>query len=255
MFNSHHEVTARSLKNYNKEIFNQKVSDADWSDVLVANSVDDAWYAFKIKFLNILDSVVPFKKIRIKQRTELWMTNEILHLIHERDTALHQFHLTDEEQWYKRFIYFRNKVQFEVKNAKANFYANKIEENKDQPKKIWQVLKKLGASAKTKNGPANICLKINDEMTFDNEKVANTFNNFFTGIAATLVEKLPTGKGLFGRQHVDSFYKEKDVTPDSFKLQKVDVDSVVKSINEIGASKATGLDGIPAKFIKDGVDS
>ncbi len=40
-------------------------------------------------FVSILDSIAPVKQVRLRQRTEEWMTGEILERICERDRLLH----------------------------------------------------------------------------------------------------------------------------------------------------------------------
>ena len=42
------------------------------------------------------------------------------------------------------------------------------------------------------------------------------------------------------------------VTSESFKLSPVTIDFVCKELHKLKANKSTGLDGIPAKFLKDG---
>ena len=42
--------------------------------------------------------------------------------------------------------------------------------------------------------------------------------------------------------------------PDSFKFQEVSEEFVVKEFKSLNISKSTGLDGIPARFIKDAAE-
>ena len=44
-----------------------------------------AWDNFKCLFLSVLDNIAPVKEVRIKQRTEPWITSDILNSINERD--------------------------------------------------------------------------------------------------------------------------------------------------------------------------
>ena len=90
-FHRHNNVTIRSLKNYSAELFLYKLANADWSSVFITNSVDTAWKSFKKVFISVLDSVAPVKEIRLKQRSEPWLTTEIIELIKERDNLLQMF--------------------------------------------------------------------------------------------------------------------------------------------------------------------
>ena len=40
----------------------------------------------------------------------------------------------------------------------------------------------------------------------------------------------------------------------SFLIKEVTEDFILKELNRLVVSKSTGLDGLPAKFIKDGVE-
>ena len=84
-FKSHNTTKIRSLKNYSSEIFLDKLSRADWNSCFLSTCVNSAWKSFQNIFSNVLDEVAPVKEIRLKQRTEPWMSSEILELIHSRD--------------------------------------------------------------------------------------------------------------------------------------------------------------------------
>jgi hypothetical protein len=61
------------------------------------------------------------------------------------------------------------------------FCFTKIEENKNDPKKLWKQLKDLGFKSKTEE--ASIVLNINNELCHDSKTIADFFNNFFTTVA------------------------------------------------------------------------
>jgi len=62
-------------------------------------------------------------------------------------------------------------------------------------------------------------------VSFEKSAVAEKCNNFFTTIATTLVNNLPS-TGNFGKHHIYNYCKNKNVTQDSFALSKVDVEDV-----------------------------
>ena len=77
-FNHHNYVTIRSMKNYNVEKFIVSLVQAEWSTVFTAITVNEAWENVLITFLKCPDNIAPVKQIRLKQRTEPWLTAEIL---------------------------------------------------------------------------------------------------------------------------------------------------------------------------------
>ena len=85
---------------------------------------------------------------------------------------------------------FRNQVQRYTKKIKSEYFNNKIEENRNNSRKLWQQLKSLDYKNK-KEDNSNIFLTIDSETCHDQKSVADYFNQFFTTIASSLVQKLP----------------------------------------------------------------
>jgi hypothetical protein len=175
--NGKNYMTIRSLKHYSPENFILKLQSADWSSIFTAESVNSAWIHFRNIFNNILNSVAPVKEVRLKQRSEPWLSSDILSLIKERDLSLFKFRKYNNKEDYSKYCSLRNIVQRNIKQAKADYIYNQIEENKNDPKKLWQQLKDLGHSKKVKSSP-KVILKIGNETCFDAKTIANHFNGF-----------------------------------------------------------------------------
>ena len=153
---------------------------------------------------------------------------------------------------YKQFCLFRNKVQCSIRKAKQNYYNDKVEESKGSSSELWKTLKSLNGISKTSKGSSNIGLMTGEEIIFDKATVADTFNTFFTTVAAKLVQKLPVGSGKYTGDFAKEYYKEKGVKLDSFKFSVISESDILKLLLGISPRKATGLDKLPAKFIRDG---
>jgi len=251
---THNTVKIRSLKGYSKARFVQKLNEVNWQETYECDDVDTAWCSFRSTFMAIIDSVAPSKEIRLKHKTEPWMSSDILDFINKREFFLSKFRKSKNVSDYDRFVWYRNNVNYKKRVAKSEYFENLVSESRNQPKQLWQALKSLGASSKTKSQSKNIGLHIDDTLCFDNSKVANYFNSFFTTIASNLVAKLPTCTGRFGLDFITDFYARRHVVKNAFRLQEVSRDQILKHLNGISPKKATGLDKIPARFIKDGAD-
>ena len=253
--NSHKGIQIRSLKKYSKEDFVEMLKNVNWSTVYRSGNVDEAWLSFRDLFTKILDSVAPLKEVRIKYHSEPWITAEILDSIRERDSWLHRSRNDKHEpEHYENYRTLRNKVQNNIRSAKRHYMIDKIDENKDNPKQLWKHLKDLGYQSKSKES-TNIVLDVDGKKCHDKKAVADHFNQFFTQIASKLVSKLPRQEHT--TYDVDSVkFKNlyKDIMPDSFKFQEVSEEFVVKEFKSLNISKSTGLDGIPARFIKDAAE-
>ena len=69
-------------------------------------------------------------------------------------------------------------MQSDIKLAKSAYFSNKIEDNRFEPKKLWQMLKTLG-NKNGKNDNSNVVLHIKNEVCHYTFKVASYFNDLF----------------------------------------------------------------------------
>ena len=112
--------------------------------------------------MKVLDTVAPIKEVRLKNRTEPWMPAEILDLMKNRDKFLYSFKKHNLQEDFKNYCKLRNKVNREISMAKADYFSNKVEENKFDSKKLWQQLKTLGYKNKS-NESSKVVLQIDNE--------------------------------------------------------------------------------------------
>ena len=245
VFNSHNTVTVRSMKNYSIESYTKLLEETDWSNVLNSSCPDSAWENVENSLSCVLNKVAPHKTIRIKQRTEPWMTPEILDKIYKRDGLALMYKETKEDHFKLAYRKIRNEIQRNIKQAKATYLKESLESHLGQPKKLWQQLKMLGYNNKTKTG-SNIVLNIGNKLCDDTKSICSYINTFFTTIASNLVNKLPKPSGIYSTKSnkFSSYYKDMNVEPGHFKLRTLTEEQIYKELTTIDPKKATGLDNI-----------
>ena len=239
VYGKHNTATIRSMKNYDKDIFCQYLSNLDWFKVINCDNVNDAWYNFKCLFLGAVNVNAPQKTVRLKQRSQPWFDGELLHHTQLRDQAFSVFKKSRSEDDYKTYCSLRNNTQRLIKKAKQNYFQSKIEEDKTNSKKLWSTLKDLGTSKKLKTSAGNIGLNISGVLDFDGSNVANRFNEFFTNIAEELVKKLPTGQGKFNIYHTENHYKLQGISKNQFNFTVGSEETVLKYLLKTNPKKAT----------------
>ena len=150
------------------------------------------------------------------------------------------------------FNFLRNKVQRKVRKAKSNYLKDRLEENKNNPKKLWKQFKTLGYSNKNKE-KSKIVINIENNVCFDPKKIAQYMNNFFLNIASVLVNNLPSPPNIFTTfsSIVRNFYINKNITPNSFILNPISEQFVNNELCKLNVNKSPGYDEISAKFLKD----
>lgn len=251
--NSQNTVRIRSMKNYTKDILNDKLNSVQWSSLYLCRNVENAWETFRSIFHSILDDIAPFRDMKIRQHTEPWMTSEILDGIRKRDELLSIYNKDKKENYHKEFCKQRNQVQRDIKRAKEEFIAGKIEENKKSPKKLWQHLKSLGYSSKKIDG-SSIVLNVAGQACHNLSDIANHFNSFFTTVASSLVDKLPNAPKIFdvNSNLFKTFYHKVAKNKLKLTLKPVSEEYIYNELKNLNSYKSTGIDNIPARFIKDG---
>ena len=249
----HNTIRVRSLRNYNIDVFLNRLHEVDWSIVTRCNNVNEAWVNFKNLITQVLDSIAPIKEIRIKLRTEPWIDDNILQSIRERDKLLTLSNRDKADKSLRRlFNETRNKLQRDIKKAKSNYFKNKVEENQHDSKKLWRHLKTLGYNIKAKDR-SKIVLDSEGEKCHDSKTIAEIFKKYFLTVASNLVNLLSAAPKIFSTDTLlfKSYYTNKNIIPNSFILQEVTENVVLKELRKLNPKKSTGLDGINPRFLKD----
>ena len=83
------------------------------------------------------------------------------------------------------------------------------------------------------------------------EKLYLKFFNFFASVAEKLVNKLPKRPIHFAKQFLKNYYQKKGVVENSFHFSTVSEEEIENLLNGLTASKATRMDSLPARFLKD----
>ena len=75
---------------------------------------------------------------------------------------------------------------------------------------------------------------------------------FSLNLASNLVAKLPMPSNKFGMGTVKNYYKDKNLEQNNFVLKPTNIKVILKLLEDINSTKATGIDNLAGKFLKDG---
>ena len=96
-------------------------------------------------------------------------------------------------------------------------------------------------------------LKKDDTVQFNALEKANISKKFYSELAGYLQERLPEGPNKFPSETIKHYYAKTsyNVSNDS-ELSNMSKKIFEKILLSLDTSKATGIDQIPSKFLKDG---
>ena len=137
---------------------------------------------------------------------------------------------------------------------KKSYFEEELDKNRNKPKELWKTLKSLGLSS-DKARQSKISLNKDGAIQFEALENANTFKRFYSELAGGLQEKLPRAPNKFTSQTTKNYYAKTSCNvSNDFEFSNVSEEDVKKILLNLDTSKATGMDQIPAKFLRDGAE-
>lgn len=162
--------------------------------------------------------------------------------MNERDHFHNLALRTNNEFHWSSYKRLRNVVTLKLRKEKQRYYSEQFRETRGYSRGTWKNLKQLlGNGSKNSSAAARTANEAKDKCS--------TFNHFFVSCAEDLRS--------IHRSSARSFSKwlPQIDRPEKFNLRKITVSEVSKALKELKPKKATGVDGIPSRLLKDGSDA
>ena len=245
-------IECQDYRNNSLEEFCESLSQINWDPVRHASDVNNAFDLFNDIFKEQCDRHAPLIKKKVRGVNYPWLTNEIKKLMQQRDCFLKKARPTNKEIDWSAYRRSRNATNDKVRSAKANYNRNLIQEN-DDSKSSWRAVKRvLPNDKKLKLSMSSI--KVDGNLKTDKNAIAEGFNHFFTSIVKTISDKLSQRSSKISCQRPQSPLQntEATFTNENFEPSLVRPNVVYNLLRKLKVNKATGLDNIPARLLKDG---
>ena len=234
-------VEVRNMKKFNSNSFREDLLAQPWEQIVLESDTDSMWALWKELFLEVLDKHATVQRIRKRNSGVPLLTGEIKKMIFERDKLKRKAVVTNSQTAWDEYKSTRNKVNTALRQAKADCFRAKISNQKNNPKEAWKTINNL--LGRSPNNTVVNELKFNDVKITSPEEIANAFNAYFTDIGPNLASSIDDADIAF-----DCFVKPATSKMTRFKL--VSHTKVIKLLNGLFDSKATGLDKISGKILK-----
>ena len=248
----HNSIKIRSMKNYTKESFLEKLGDVEFPDYSNFDCVNEAYSNFITKLMDVIDKIAPTKEIRIKGNSKAWFDSDIVERINIREKLKKKHNKSGLQIDFDNFKNAQRQAKQISKSNKCDFVKEQLKENIAKPSKLWKVLKSLGLSSKGSND-GKICLKDNGVAYFDPKETSGIFKTFYENLAQSLVDNLPTAPNKFNMDTTRDYYNQFNIS-NTLNLESIDSTMILDMLTKTNISKAPGIDTLSGTFIRDGAE-
>ena len=229
-------VTFRKSHGINLQSFLDDLKVQNWSDIESIENIDVAVGKWEELLLEVVNKHMPLKTKRVRKKNSPWLNDTIFDLIKQRDKMKRKAKNTKLDLHWKEYKRLKNKVTFEIRKSKKNYYSEKLAQCNDR-NQSWKILKSLVPSRSSSSSFPN------NEL--DNSMQANEFNNHFANVAESLRSDLYNGSSNCTHQSTEHVKPE-----ESFVLSPVSEDEVLKLIHALKNKKSVGVDNISSFILK-----
>ena len=136
---------------------------------------------------------------------------------------------------------FRNKTNTVIKKAQDNYYKKILDSNNNSSKQLWKTFGNI--LNKNKKSHKRI-VNINIDNTVINQKISESFNDFFCKIGSNLANKFSNNNNEEYKIYLNNLANQ------SLFLYKVNQNEVDNAISNLKNSNSSGYDEIIATFVK-----
>ena len=183
----------------------------------------------------------PIKTVKLNYRNRKpWLSEQLKKAIKIKNNLFRKHKKSNDPQIESIYKRFRNKLNGMLARAERNHYSNLLEENKNNMKKSWSILKEVINKKKSVSSSSRFI--INDKVISEKLEISNGFNNFFVNIGPSLASKIPKDN-----RHPMVFMRNRIVN--SFVLDNVFSDEILSIIKNLKEG-SSGWDGISPSIVK-----
>jgi len=245
------QVIRKSKRKLNKRLFTQEninkfkhdLQMQDWSKLDNIQDVNDMYVTFNSTIQSLYDKAFPIQTIQVKspELYKPWLTKAIKNSISRKHALYKTYQTTRTTESLILYKAYRNKLTTILRKAEKNHYLKKLDSVKENLAKTWKILKSL-ISPSAKRELFDEIVQ-NNKIIRDPQKIADSFNSFFTNIGPNLAAKIPN------TSHTYTEYLKSNVS-DSIFLKPADDLEINRVIHSLKNSNSKGNDDISVNTLK-----
>jgi hypothetical protein len=221
----------RDIKSLNESLFIEDFSTLPLSVIAYSDDPDEQLESLTSLFVECLERHAPLRRVRVTRPPAPWMKSpNIQTLQKERDNLRYKAHKSDADNGvWAAFRLVRNNLKSAIRSARKAFIEKALSSNKSRD--VWRVIHRI-----LKPNPKSLRVDP-DEL---NTHFATTAERTLEASAVSLSDLTSLTDNL----------PEQSSNGDQFNLKPVTQEDVFKCIRSLRSDCSTGVDNIPARFVK-----
>lgn len=232
-------INTRNFKHFNRDTFIKDLNKVPWSLINSFADVEDSWDSFKQLFCEVVNSHAPSICVSVQGQKVPWLTRGVKQLMNEIDHFHNLALRTNNELHWSSYKCWRNVVMLKLRKEKQRHFNEQPRRTKGDSCGTWKKLKQLlGNGSKTSCAAARTANEAKDKC--------NIFNRFFMSCAEDLKSTHWSSPWWLFFEWLPEIDRS-----EKFKLRKITVSEVHKALKELKSKKATGVDDIKSRLLKD----
>ena len=235
-------VTGRSYKNYNHQIFKALMEQKDWDTLFHNSNAELIWDCILREVCDILAIMCPLKTFKIPICRPDWLTNEIIACIDDRNKCVAIFRSTGCQEYLVLSKYLRTKITKLIFKEERKVIMTKLNLNRKNPKKFWREINTLIKGDKSINDNCRI-LNMDTGELIQVGKESSYINEFYVRVGETVHDMMVA----------DDLYplNEIEMPEDILGFDPFTIDEVIRLSSEIEIDKSSGIPDLNSRIFKD----
>ena len=174
-----------------------------------------------------------------------WLTNDIVQLMRRRDKMYKEARRKKDPTLWRKATFLRNRVEMVIKNHKRDKIRNELEQNKNNPKKIWENINSLLGN---KNNTS--IQRLNSESgdtIYEGCDLAEHINNFFAKVGPTLADDIINSYGV--NPEKVQFQGPFNINSDNITNREITTIELENLLKKVNVNKSSAIPDIKAQVM------
>ena len=238
-------INTRIFSNESIFHFNQLLQQIDFSDIFQTKCPNTAYNKFIKLYIEPYNTAFPLVSKRLHKKNikrEPWVTNEFLISANQKSTLLKKKlrkPTEDNIAKYKSHLTNHNRLR---RILKKSYYSNQLEQNKNDIKRSWLLIKQaLGKQNDKSDLPHS--LLIDDKYISNKVEISNAFNKYFSSVGRTIANEIP----ITNKEYTE--YLGQPITKSIF-LEPTNETEILSISEKLKPKLSSGHDNISSKLLK-----